>query len=187
MIKSFSLAYGLIWAFILSGCSPLLNPKTTHQLSHVCIESMDGRMGQVLRHRLKNTIHPTTPLYTLTIALGEQTRSLVLNRQGQSAINHYILKAEYTLCRRQDECILGKGKIRVYGVKPMTVSYYSQTVMDQATQARACESLAEKIIHAIAMDLNRAPACGCPVLKPVPHHESYSTPTPLSDIRAGRE
>jgi len=179
------LTYAVIGAFILSGCTPVLNQKTTHQLSHVFIERMDGRMGQVLRHRLKNTIHPTTPLYTLTITLRDQTRSLVLNRQGQSAINHYILKAEYTLCRRQDECILGKGKIRVYGVKPMTVSYYSQTVMDQATQSRAYESLAEKIIHAMAMDLNRAPACGCPLLKPIPRHESYSPPRPASDQRAG--
>ncbi len=172
-MKTFSF-YALIWGFILSGCTPLLNQKTTHQLSHVFIERMDGRMGQVLRNRLKNALHPTTPLYTLTITLRDQTRPLVLNRQGQSAIEHYILKAEYRLCRRQDECIIGKGKIRVYGVKPMTVSYYSQTVMDQATQERAYESLAEKIIHAVAMDLNRAPACTCPVLKPMPHHESYT-------------
>ncbi len=172
----FFLPSAVIGAFILSGCAAVLNQKTTHQLSHVFIERMDGRMGQVLRNRLNNTFHPTVPLYTLTIRLSDKTRPLVLNRQGQSAIEHYILRADYTLCRRQDECIIGKGKIRVYGVKPMTVSYYSQTVMDQATQTRAYESLAEKIIYAVAMDLNRAPACTCPLLKTTPNHESYTTP-----------
>jgi hypothetical protein len=172
----YAVTYAIISVFILSGCAPVLSPKTTHQWSHVFRERMDGRMGQLLRNRLKNTFHTSTPLYTLTITLRDQTRPLVLNRQGQSAIEHYILKAEYTLCRRQDECILGKGKFRVYGVKPMTVSYYSQTVMDQATQYRAYESLAEKIIHAVAMDLNRAPACTCPLLKPTPHHERYTNP-----------
>lgn len=168
--------YALCLGLILSGCTPVLNQKVVHQLSHVSIQYMDGRMGQLLRNRLKNTLKTKHPLYALTIVLSTQDRPLVLNRQGQSAIEHYILRAAYTLCRYKDQCVLGKGNIRVYGVKPMTVSYYSQTVMDEKTQARALESLSEKILHAVAMDLNTAPACTCPILKNPPIYDSYRTP-----------
>ena len=167
----------LFLGFILSGCgSPVFSPKTVHQLSHVSIERIDGRIGQVLRNHLKNIMKTRCPLYNLTLVLMEQERPLVLNRQGQSSIGHYILKAEYTLCRRRDQYLLGRGTLRSYGVKPMTASYYSQTVMDQATQTRALRSIREKILYAVAMDLNRATPCPCPLLKNSPDDKNYAAP-----------
>ena len=151
---------------LLSGCgTPVFNPKTVHQLSHVSIERIDGRMGQVLRNQLKNTLKTQCPLYSLPLVLTEQERPLVLNRQGQGSVGHYVLKAAYTLCRRQDSWILGRGTLRSYGVKPMTASYYSQTVMNQTTQTRAIRSIGEKILHAVAMDLNKATPCPCRLFK----------------------
>jgi len=168
------ISLGLVF---LSGCQPLLTPTMQHHMQHVRIQRIDNRIGQKLRQHLQQWIHPVSEnaLYTLDVVLIEQDRHLVLNRQGQCSVEHYILKANYTLSRLKDACVLSKGSLRLYGVKPLTVSYYSQTIMDEATQDRALMSATERLITMMAMALNKQPTCGCPLIpESAPKYESYT-------------
>jgi hypothetical protein len=151
---------------LLCGCSPLLSPAVQHHMSHVRIVPMDERMGQKLRNRLEVAMgcNAKIPLYNLDVVLMEQDLSLVLNKQGQSCVENHTLKAQYTLSRLRDGCILTKGMVRTYGVKPLTVSYYSQTVMDQATKDRALDSVVQQLMIAVAMAFQNQGICPCPML-----------------------
>jgi hypothetical protein len=144
----------------------LLSPAVQHHMSHVRIVPMDERMGQKLRNRLEVAMgcNAKIPLYNLDVVLMEQDLSLVLNKQGQSCVENHTLKAQYTLSRLRDGCILTKGMVRTYGVKPLTVSYYSQTVMDQATKDRALDSVVQQLMIAVAMAFQNQGICPCPML-----------------------
>lgn len=147
---------------LCSGCSPLLNSSTQRAMPQVYIARINERSGQKLRHLLQGMMKPrkSEALYNLRIDLIEQNKSLVLDHRGQSSVEHYSLKANYVLSRIYDQYPLSKGSLRVYGVKPLSVSYYSQSVMDQASQDRALEALAYKLWTAVALVLKNLPAPG---------------------------
>ncbi len=159
----------LCLSWICSGCTPLLDPHLQEQMKQVRINRIDDRMGQQLHTRLKNLLQTQqhNHCYNLDITLTEQSRALVLNKQGQNALTHHSLKVNYTLVRLMDERILTKGVLRLYGIKPLTASYYSQSVMDRATNERSLERASEQLRQIIALALKNQPIVGCPKSKNV--------------------
>ena len=154
----------IFWGtWLFAGCQPLFNPYTQHQIKHIRIERIDNRIGQKLRQKLDRRIQSNDlkALYTLNVVLSEIHHALVLNRQGQNAVGHYILKAHYTLSSLHDHRIVSQGVTRCYSVKPLSISYYSQTVMDQAMQDRAIDSTVEKLMYALVIALHQEPPCPC--------------------------
>jgi hypothetical protein len=164
--KTFALSASLV-SLVFSGCTPLLNKRIQHQIRHIRIGRIDDRIGQKLRQKLEQRMQSSDqmPLYALDVNLSETNHALVLNRQGQNAVGHYILKAQYTFSRLHDHCVLSKGTTRFYGVKPLSISYYSQTVMDQATQDRAIDATVEKLMYAVITALDQEPPCPCLIQK----------------------
>jgi hypothetical protein len=152
-------ALALFVPLLFSGCAPLLSPNIQDHLSCICIARIDDRIGQQMQGRLKNLLQTQkkTPRYRLDITLAEHDRALVLNKQGQNALGHHILKVNYGLVRLFDGCVLAKGVLRLYGIKPLTPSYYSQSVMDHATNNRAVDNACEKLRHIMAIAIKNQP------------------------------
>lgn len=153
-------------SFLVTACSPLLSPETQHQLSHVCIEPIPERSGQMLRHLLTNQCksfcHPKK--YALKINLQENTATMELGVDAKSNLQNVSLTAIYELKDMATGQMIDQGQVTCNSSKTLTRSYYSRTTADQYILQNNIMQIQRLLLHKIAKALTKKQwKCACPL------------------------
>ena len=151
--------------FILAACAPLLSPETQHQLSHVFIEPIPERSGQVLRHLLVSQCKSSrvSKGYSLKVNLSENSVAMELGVDAKANLEHVSLTATYELKHMLTGKIIDKGQVTSSNSKTLTTSYYSRTTADQYILQNNIVQVQRLLVYRIAKALSQKQwMCACP-------------------------
>lgn len=150
------LAFVLAVSLLLAGCGfrPLYQKDDTLVggstiLDQVTIASIRGSVGQQLRNDLIDRFYhhgyPDNAPYILSIALGETTRDIVIQKDDVTSRAQIVMIANYTLTEKETRKVISKGVVRAVGSYNILGSQYATIVTRDTARDLALKELADKM------------------------------------------
>ena len=150
---------------VLSACgmqplygSAAVTGGVAEQLAAIDIQSIPGRVGQVVRNEL---VFKTTgggeeadPLYRLDIALRESAQSTLVEIDGDANGLVFALNADFKLVRKADNSVVMTGRAQSRAAYQKGESIFANIRARRDAENRAARTLAEHIRTRVAAFLS---------------------------------
>lgn len=142
---------------LYGGGSTLAGNNTS--LDQVIVEDMPGATGLNMKNALIDRFYhhgyPDNAPYSLSIALQESSRAIVIEKNDTTTRTQLVMTAHYRLIDRSTRAIVDKGNIRAVSAFNNLPSQYTTMVTQADARDMATRELADKLTLRMAVILEQ--------------------------------